>query len=59
MHTQKNQDEFYLSKAMNKKELLYISPHCDVIEIHIEGSILTSSPSTNVGVKDWDDEDIY
>ena len=44
---------------MNKKELLYISPHCDVIEIHIEGSILTSSPSTNVGVKDWDDEDIY
>ena len=41
------------------KEFIYISPNCDVIEMHIERSILTSSPSTNVGVKDWDDEDIY
>ena len=44
---------------MNKKELIYTSPHCDVIEMHSEGSILTSSPSTDVGVGDWDDEDIY
>ena len=41
------------------KEFIYISPHCVVIEMHIEGSILTCSPSTNVGVNDWDDEDIF
>ena len=44
---------------MNKKESTYKSPLCEVIEICIEGCILTSSPSTDVGVGDWDDEDIY
>lgn len=43
---------------MNKK-IMYISPSCEVIEMVIEGCILTSSPSTDVGVGDWDDEEIY
>lgn len=44
---------------MNKKEYIYISPVCDIVEMHTKGSILCSSPSTDVGVGDWDDEDIY
>ena len=44
---------------MNKTELKYISPICEIIELVIEGNILNSSPSTDVGVGDWDDEDIY
>lgn len=44
---------------MNKKEYIYVSPDCDVIEMFNEGFILNCSPSTDVGVGDWDDEDIY
>ena len=40
------------------KEILYLSPSCEVIEIVIEGCILNSSPSTDVGVGEWDDEEI-
>lgn len=34
----------------------YTSPEMDIINIEIECSILSSSGSTNVGVRDWEDE---
>ena len=43
---------------MNKKEFIYMSPICYVIKMYNEGVILNSSPSTDVGVGDWDDEEI-
>jgi hypothetical protein len=39
------------------KNTVYTSPEIDIIEIEMEGGILSGS-STNVEVKDWEDVEI-
>jgi hypothetical protein len=39
------------------KNTVYTSPEIDIIEIEMEGGILSGS-STNVEVKDWEDVEL-
>lgn len=39
------------------KNTVYTSPEIDIIEIEMEGSVLSGS-SVNVEVKDWEDVEI-
>lgn len=43
---------------MNIINNTYTSPSLEILDIEYGGRVLCGSPSTDVGVKDWEDEEI-